>query len=282
MTDRPWDALEGLALGAEQVLIAAPYIKEEALRRLLDLTSSDATVMCVTRWQRNDIAAGASDLSCRTLVTSRGGRFLLHQRLHAKYYRFDDDILVGSANFSASGMGYRSPANLEILCEPGSAFDSGAFERDLLTPARAVSDAEFEQWRAIERLPTPTEPIGEAAAADEWTPLTREPSHVWLVYTGQSAAVVSPDERGRARRDIDTLRLPRDLERGDFNATVSAALLSSAAVADVLRVDGLPDQAAWTELANAWGTTRSGAQRSRETAWNWIATFLDRPPRSVS
>ena len=278
---RPWDALQSLALGAEQVLIAAPYIKEGALRSLLDLTPGGAAVTCVTRWQRNDIAAGASDVACRTLVVSRGGSFLLHQRLHAKYYRFDGGILVGSANLSASGMGYQSPAALEILCAPGAAFDPAAFERDLLTRAREVSDAEFEQWRAIERLPMTKEGSAGGAVMDEWTPHTREPSHVWLVYRGQSMAVVSADERARARRDIDALQPPRDLERDEFDAFMTGALLSSAAVADVLRVDGLPDQAAWTDLANTWGTTRSIAQRTRETAWNWIATFLDRPPRSA-
>lgn len=88
---------------------------------------------------------------------------------------------------------------------------------------------------------------------------------------------MSADERTRARQDIEALQAPPDLDRHDFDAIVSAALLSSAAVADVLRVNGLPDDAAWTELAKRWGTTRSVAQRSRETAWNWIVTFLDTP-----
>ena len=53
------------------------------------------------------------------MVVERGGSFKLHARLHAKYYRFDDRVLVGSANMTASGLGYRHRGNLEILCEPG-------------------------------------------------------------------------------------------------------------------------------------------------------------------
>lgn len=274
---RPWDALRSAVPGSERVFIAAPYIKEGALRRLLALAPPNAVLTCVTRWQRDDVAVGASDVESRSLVVARGGRFLLHQRLHAKYYRLGDTVLVGSANLTAAGMGYGAPANTEILCVPGLAFDPGGFERALLADAREVDDAEFKRWQAIERLPATGKATTEPTAGDEWRPLTREPVNVWLVYAGQAAAVVSADERTRARQDIEALQVPPGLDRHHFNALVSTALLSSAAVADVLRVNGLPDDAAWTELANRWGTTRSVAQRSRETAWNWIVAFLDTP-----
>ena len=277
-TSRPWDALQSVAPGSERLFMAAPYIKEDALRRLLALTPPNAMLTCVTRWQRDDVAVGASDVECRSLVVARGGRFLLHQRLHAKYYRLGDTVLVGSANLTAAGMGYRAPANTEILCAPGLDFAPAKFERALLAHAREVDDAEFTRWQAIERLPAGGGPIAELTAADEWRPLTREPANVWLVYSGRAEAVVSADERTRARQDLDALQLPPGLDRPDFDAIVSTALLSSAAVADVLRVNGLPDDATWTELASTWDTTRRVAQRSRETAWNWIATFLDTPP----
>ena len=266
--------MEGLARGAERVLIAAPYIKQDALGRLLALTASDARLTCVTRWQRGDIANGVSDVACRTLVAERGGRFLLHQRLHAKYYRLGDAVLVGSANLTTAGLGYASPANAEILCEPGAGFDAAAFEQELLLASREVSDAEFVRWAAIQRVP-PTPTAGsEPGAPNEWRPMTREPRHVWFAYRGYGADVVSDDERERAAWDLEALSLPPGLDRAGFDAIVSAELLSSAAVGDVTRTDGLPDEVAWTQLADGWGTTRSDAQRFRETAWNWIATFL--------
>ena len=86
----------------------------------------------------------------------------------------------------------------------------------------------------------------------------------------------TPDSRAPAdlpkRETPDKLR--PDLERSSFDAIVGAELLSSAAIADVMRTDGLPDEVAWTQLADRWGTTRSEAQRFRETAWNWIVTFV--------
>ena len=68
-------------------MVAAPYIKVEALDRLLTVISTAASITCVTRWGPNDIAVGASDLACRCIVAERGGIFRLNPSLHAKYYR---------------------------------------------------------------------------------------------------------------------------------------------------------------------------------------------------
>ena len=270
----PWTVLKGLARGVDRVLIVAPYIKVDTLRRVLALTSEHAQLTCVTRWQRADVTAGVSDVACRTLVAERTGRFLLHQRLHAKYYRLGDTVLVGSANLTAAGMGYSSLPNVEILCEPGLGFDPAAFERELLEGAREVTDVEFEHWNALERIPVAATAVAQSEEPNEWRPMTREPAHVWLTYRGDVAGVVSGDERLRAARDLVALNLPLDLDRSGFDAIVGAELLSSAAVADVMGTDGLPDEVAWTQLADRWGTTRSEAQRFRETAWNWIVTFV--------
>lgn len=85
--ETPWQLLARHCGGARKLVIAAPYIKEEALSLLLAVASSAASITCVTRWVPNDIVVGASDLSCRNVVADRGGRFLLHTSLHAKYYR---------------------------------------------------------------------------------------------------------------------------------------------------------------------------------------------------
>ena len=274
-SNRPRDALERLARDADHVLLAAPYIKLDTLRRVLALTVEHAQMTCVTRWLRADISAGVSDVACRTLVAEQGGRFLLNQRLHAKYYRLGDAVLVGSANLTAAGMGYGSVFNEEILCEPGPRFDRAVFEQKLLENAREVGDLEFDCWSALERLPVAPSAAVQFERPNEWRPLTRDPGHVWLTYSGDSAAVVSADERLCAGQDLAALHLPPHLDRLGFDTIVGAELLSSAAIADVLRTKGLPDEIAWTQLADKWSTTRREAQRFRETAWNWIVMFLD-------
>ena len=85
--DRPWDLLEAYAVDSQDVFVAAPYIKQETLGRLLGLVNLDAKLICVSRWRRREIASGVSDLECREFVVERGGEFRLHQSLHAKYYQ---------------------------------------------------------------------------------------------------------------------------------------------------------------------------------------------------
>ncbi len=115
---RPWDLVEVNAVDSEDVFVAAPYIKQDTLGRLLDLVNPDAKLICVSRWRRREIASGISDRECRELVVARGGEFRLHQSLHAKYYRFGKVVLTGSANLTGAGMGYSPWPNLETLCPP--------------------------------------------------------------------------------------------------------------------------------------------------------------------
>ena len=120
MTTVPWDALCERCTGATEAVIVAPYMKVASLTMVIDQLGRGASVECISRWTPLDIQTGASDLECRTVVVDRGGSFRIHNRLHAKYYRFDDRVLVGSANMTASGLSYPGRGNVEILCEPGS------------------------------------------------------------------------------------------------------------------------------------------------------------------
>ena len=272
----PWDTLTRFCRGSGDAVIAAPYMKEDALSRLLEVLAPDAALVCVTRWKLNDLLFGASDVNCRTLVLQRGGSFLLHPRLHAKFYRFGSHVLVGSANLTSAGMGYRGPANLEVLCTPEPGFDAEAFERELILGSRPVSDGEFEDWSTLARLPrpdsastTPPEPL------TDWRPATRNPEHVWLAYRRSLERIPSSDERRLAEVDLVRLGLPQGLERAAFNIWVRGALRSSTAVSDVRDAADMAESDAWEHLASAWSVSKAEAARYRATIEYWTAAFLN-------
>ena len=271
----PWDALTDACREANEAVIAAPYIKADALKRLLEQLRPDATLTCVTRWTARDMLFGASDVECRTLVLGRGGAFRLHPRLHAKYYRCGQRVLVGSANLTAHGMGYAPSANLEILCDPAPTFDAAAFERGLLAESSPVRDAEFEQWAAIVHIPPPPGPAVKALDPFDWRPATRDPEHVWLAYHGHLGRIPSADEQRLAQMDLGQLAPPSGLERPAFDNWVSVQLLGSSIVDDVRRTEGMERDEAWERLAVTWGTDKSEANRIRETVMNWTTQFLD-------
>lgn len=211
------------------------------------------------------------------MVKMRNGVFLLHPNLHAKYYRFDDKILVGSANLTGSGLGHVDLANLEILCPPSSEFDSLEFEKELLKDSREMDDAEFENWMSIQAIDMPAEwPkfSEEPSSLVVWRPRTRDPEHLWLAYAGRTSEIASYDERVLATLDMRDIGIPVSLPREAFNAWVGGCLLSSAFVSAATGLRDAGPSAEWAEFADSWGMSRADAIRAIETAQAWRAAFL--------
>ena len=271
------DDLASLAASAEDIVIVAPYIKQSALRHILSSCARTASIICVTRWTVSDVLSGASDTATRRIILDRQGEFRLHSRLHAKYFRFADHVLVGSANVTASALGLSDIPNVEILCEPSASFDAAAFEREIVRDSHIVGDAEARIWEALFQLlpPTATSPGGHDPDLEAWLPVTREPTHVWLTYQGRQREIPSADERRLAMIDLATLRPPDGLDRPQFDALLAGRLLSSSRVDDVRRAADLEEVAAWDELGRRWAVTRRDALRARSTVENWLAEFLE-------
>ena len=278
-TDRPWDLLEAYAVGCQDVFVAAPYIKRETLGRLLGLVNGDAKLVCVSRWRRREIASGVSDRECRELVVERGGEFRLHQSLHAKYYRFGDVMLTGSANLTGAGMGYSPWPNLETLCPPWDGFDWEQLEARLLSESYGLGDAEYLRWQQIEITgrslgfaskdegPSEPEPVG-------WEPRTREPDNLWLAYRGSEQDIPGDDERRVALTDLDEVGLPPGLERQDFDNWIVGALLESAWVGRIRSLWGRDRMEVRALLEIEWGMDPSQVERARQTLEAWIQRYL--------
>ncbi len=256
---------------AETLTVAAPYIKADALIQLLTNLAPTAQLVCITRWKPQDLALGASDLECRQIVLDQGGQFLLHPTLHAKYYRFDETILIGSANLTLSGMGWRPRANTEILTSPSDAFDHRAFESELLGRARPVSDAEYEYWAAVPI--GPIEPRVERQQVRQqlnWRPVTREFENLARAYYGRLSAIPSSDEARRAQGDIAALGLQSNLLPDALRRLVTTSLLASPYASDVLRVQHMDAVDAARELATSYDLPLHLARRDMETVHNWL------------
>lgn len=277
MATAPWEFLVQACVGAREVVLVAPYMKLETLNKLLSKITGDLHV--VSRWLLKDIALGASDIHCRTVVANHEGHFYLHPLLHAKYYRFDDVVYVGSANLTSTGLGLGSISNLEILCPPSSAFDIVRFERQIFEESHEVSDWEFSQWQKLEPsalLPTPISTWSTELRLSDWWPHTREPAHLWQVYTSHLDGVASLDERTMASRDITALSIPHSLSYSQFHAWVTSCLLSSPFFIDAVMKSTQEDNQDTTyRLADTWGITARTAARRLGTAQAWKAYFLD-------
>ena len=277
MNDVPWKVVEQLFGDANEVLLAAPYIKAETLSQIISRLRVKAALTCVTRWTPTDIALRVSDVECRAMVLEHGGEFRLHPRLHAKYYRFDDIVLVGSANISNPGLSLFSRGNLEILCRPGADFDGQAFEGRLLVESHCPTEVEFAKWSMIAEMPSsmswPNVPP-MAIGSSDWRPMTRDPLNLWRVYSGRVEQVASEEERRAALEDIARLGIPAALGEEEFEVWVAGLLLSSSFVDAVVRLGDQELRSAWSVISQTWGIRISDASRDMETTQNWLRHFL--------
>ena len=272
----PWQSLVAHCSGAKRVTIAAPYIKAAVLRDLLSCLDNNVHIDCFTRWTPQDILAGTTDTACRNVVVAKGGKFYLHNRLHAKYYRFDEQALIGSANCTAPGLNYKQTGNLEILCRPDQSFDKDQFEKQLRAEARELSEEELALWLACPvNSPTANVIQGDVFTntLEDWKPLARFPEYLWLIYTNQEAKALNSAQMERAKADLQILRPPFDLSQEEFDRWIKTCLLAAPFVDSVLKLQETNQEHAWMVLSNEWGLETSVAERARSTVQNWIRYF---------
>ena len=276
MSPDPGELMVDAARGASDVVLIAPYMKEPTLQVLIEHLDRDATLTCVTRWLPADIDLGVSDIACRQSVLNRGGAFHLHPSLHAKYYRFDDEVFVGSANVTAPAFGWAVRSNVEILCQPGSDFDPVRFEELVIADSREVGDDEFAHWQALAAdgsLFLPIRPAGNPIPSD-WRPATRDPQNLIDVYYRGENAIASRDEQVAVASDLSALRLPGGMPEALVRAVAATSLLAAPFSVDALRVLRWERREACRFLAAKYATTEVEARRALETSENWLVFLV--------
>lgn len=249
----PGNQLVTLAQNATQELVlVAPFVKVQALINILGALSPESRLTVVTRWKPIEIASGVSDIDCFSIVTKREkSKFLLCPNLHAKYYRGDNAILIGSANLTLRAAAWSTASNLEILDPPSSGLARWeAFEEYLLDNSWAPSAGYVEMMRlAVARLSKEQAPIenpplnvlgnshGTGAGAalrpfSTWIPQTRTPHQLFLAYTGQWLAL-STAVQEQAALDLAVLDLGSGLNEEGFRICVGIMLLQHSLVREI-------------------------------------------------
>lgn len=218
--------------GASSLTVVAPFAKEDAMARIVDVLEEDCSLTLYTRWHVHEIAIGVSDLETFEVVESFGGRVFLQPYLHAKAFVRTDSCLVGSANVTLTGLGWSTRPAIEVLVE--ATRKEPAVERMLRvleeTSSRADSVIRNEIERLADRLDRPRTGGWQYPAAEggerEWNvgeavPQYNVPESVWPAYQGQR----SKDIVSLVRRDLQALGVPGGIQdKDEFDAIVAGAL----------------------------------------------------------
>ena len=270
-----------------EIVLIAPFIKAKALDRILEFLGADIDLLCVTRWLPSEIASGASDLEVFEIVRDHHGSLRLRQNLHAKYYRSDGHVLIGSANLTNSALGWTSDPNLEILVPVDNTtrditeFEeyvlSGAIEVDLELYESMV--AASEDWPNFDIAYRPDDTIvleGYPGSPKIWIPASRFPTSLYKVYKDMDSDGLPRLTRESGLQDLFVLQPSSGLDEKLFNQTIGVSLLTMP-VFDLIDRQVVTSQrfgAMRDLIKQRCNLTNDEASRAWQTLIRWIRHFL--------
>lgn len=221
--------------GAERAaVVVAPFIKADALQRVLDAVPTSASVTVYTRWRPNEVAAGVSDPQILEVVEARGGEVWLCDELHAKLFVADYRALGGSANVTGAALGLSRRPNLELL-QPIAAPEPivGLFLAELRTRSRRATRDELEavlaKAAALDTSAAPEDPdAGKVDPPDEsiWFPMFRSPERLYCL-AADPEWLVQAKLSDPALRDLLILQADAASGQAAFEAAVRSHLRES-------------------------------------------------------
>ncbi len=172
--------IEEAVISAEaEILIAAPYIKIDALSRFkFPKVLRDRTTV-VSRWRASDIVSGSTDVEIYPWLRDQGCSLRIHPTLHAKYYRIDNEIWTGSANLTRNGLAGHQGGNLEVLTRVSENQDSKDFELKLLAESIEVTNEIYLDYLSIQEI---KQPENSRLDVDFFWPGVNSFEQIWSPY----------------------------------------------------------------------------------------------------
>ncbi len=282
------DLLHLCSASSSEVFLVAPFIKTVALKRLLKNLTATAALKCVTRWHSEEIASGVCDLEVFNIVSDHGGSLWLRQDLHAKYYRGDSIVFVGSANLTDSGLGWSAMPNFELLI-PVQLPDNvvSEFEHKLFESAVQVDQDLYEMFQRVASdwnsdCKPPISSIYSASMSTapvpliDWIPGLRNPSDLFKIYQSDFVDNMPITTRTVGESDLLILRPLPGLNLDEFNKTIGATLLTTPIFNSVDRF--ISDSRRFGEvrnfLQNQLVLEYHDATRAWQTIIRWLRHFL--------
>lgn len=274
-----------LARANRQVLLCSPFIKAKVLDAVLSVVADAVPVRIVTRWRTSEIALGVSDLEVFEIANSRTNTELsLLNDLHAKIYVADDDCLVGSANLTASALGWSDPSNVELLVparisDPDVRLllqrldmaDAATFaHRSEMEAAAAAFDVKaFEEGNDIAAWCT--------APSLSWLPRCAAPDRLYDIYLNPETDVVAKGTQEDGAADLRDMKIHGGLPFDSFSRAVRDTLRAMPGVERILEEipSGVTD-ARGVELVDAIrpDLVGSDAREQWRIVRDWIGVFF--------
>ena len=268
-----------------RVVLCAPFIKATVLQTILSVVPETVPVKIVTRWRAAEVAVGISDLEVLQIATDRSNTELwLLDDLHAKLYLADDKCLVGSANLTASALGWSKNSNIELLISAKSTDSDIAFLLQQIEAAELATIAIRSKIEAmvanlkVTRLEEGEDMTDESSVRRlAWLPRCAAPDKLYEVYQNSETTVVVESTKEDGLADLRDMQIRPGLSAMTFKDSVRNTLLLMPAFARI--IEDVPQS-----LTDAEGTARVEEARpdleeqDAKEQWrivrDWIESFF--------
>ena len=232
-----------LATARHDVLLCAPFVKAKVLESLLPVISDGVVVRIITRWRAEEVAAGVSDLEVFEIAGARlRTELALLDELHAKIYVADDDCLVGSANLTASALGWSDYNNVELLVRARVTDEDVAV---LLKQLEGAKQATFRRKSEVASEAAALESLRLGEGRDMvdvggirrggWVPRCAAPEKLYEIYLNEATDAVTAETREDGLADLRDLGVRRGLERRVFREAIAGSLRRVPSIAGILK-----------------------------------------------
>ncbi|WP_156671059.1 MULTISPECIES: hypothetical protein [unclassified Mycobacterium] len=280
MTEVGEALLKLAASSRHEFVMCAPFAKQAVVQRVLSLVPEGARVALYTRWRPEDVAAGVSDIQVLPTVRSRGGVVYLHDCLHAKFYRNESQVLLGSANLTATALGWSQRPNIELLVH-STIEQIAEVERYLSAESTEANDELAREIDEIaQQLPAapldPQDNVEKAAALiDVWVPQLRMPSDLYSAYS-KGVGSLSSRSAAAAAVDLAVLDLPVGLDKRQFELLVGHRLRCQPLIRSIDEHLNRPRRFGEVreKLSQLTGYDRAQADDTWQTVMRWLLEFL--------
>jgi len=274
--------------GNKEVILVAPFIKVKIINLLLSVISENIILYCITRWRPDEIAFGVSDIEVWNDIKDRENSYLLLcSNLHAKYYRADNNCLIGSANLTEKALGVIQP-NLELLfAVPYNEYFLQFEENIFLNSINVNEQVYLEMFKCVKLLehefPNMSNQDKDIKNSliqhnlNYWLPTLRNPEELYIAYS-DNLEKLSPSAQISAKQDLYYLNIPPGFSRKTFEAYVGILLLQHPILK---KIDNFLDisrrfGAIRNYVISLSFAEREEADRITQTILRWFMYFLPR------
>lgn len=255
---------------SEKAFIIAPFIKVDALKRIIEVIPQEVFIRCVTRWLPSEIASGVSDPEIIHLLEERGNYSIsLVDKLHAKIYIADERCLTGSANVTQFGLGEADGGNnIEILVE------TTINDKNVSDTLHAISlverPANLLDAEKVRRLAENLKPTSEKLN-DYWFPKSRKAERAYELYNSQPVGYVSKVDQ-ILLNDIAGANLEPGLNKEEFSFAIQK-LLSEIPLAKSL-LNGEKDMVLTQSDASPFISIDSNSEFTKHDLWQSFVSWM--------